>query len=49
MPVKEERADDEEINELARKIAADNRQKLAQALQYQQQQHTLNGPVALAR
>jgi len=47
MPVKEERADDAEINDLARKIAEANRQKLAQTQQLTQQ--TLNGPVALAR
>lgn len=47
MPVKEERADEAEINELARKISETNRQKLAQA----QSMHynPLNGPVALAR
>jgi hypothetical protein len=49
MPVKEEREDEAEINELARKISETNRQKLAQHHQYQQQQQTLNGPVALAR
>ena len=47
MPVKEERDDEEEINELARKIAETNRQKLVQAQLYQHAQ--LNGPVALAR
>jgi len=47
MPVKEERADDAEINDLARKIAEANRQKLAQTQQLTQQ--ALNGPVALAR
>eukprot|EP00092_Neocalanus_flemingeri_P046628 GFUD01052512.1.p1 GENE.GFUD01052512.1~~GFUD01052512.1.p1 ORF type:complete len:589 (+),score=160.31 GFUD01052512.1:151-1917(+) len=47
MPVKEERADDAEINDLARKIAEANRQKLAQSQQLTQQ--ALNGPVALAR
>jgi hypothetical protein len=47
MPVKEETADEAEINELARKIAESNRQKLAQT----QHMHynPLNGPVALAR
>jgi len=47
MPVKEERDDEEEINELARKIAETNRQKLVQAQLYQNAQ--LTGPVALAR
>ena len=47
MPVKEERDDEEEINELARKIAETNRQKLVQAPLYQHAQ--LTGPVALAR
>ena len=47
MPVKEERDDEEEINELARKIAETNRQKLVQAQLYQHAQ--LTGPVALAR
>ena len=49
MPVKEERADEAEINELAKKIAESNRQKLAQAQHYQYNAHSLNGPVALAR
>jgi len=48
MPVKEERADEAEINDLARKIAEVNKQKLAQA-QHLAQQQILNGPVALAR
>jgi len=47
MPVKEERADDAEINDLARKIAEANKQKLAQSQHLTQQ--VLNGPVALAR
>jgi len=47
MPVKEERADEAEINELARKISETNRQKLAQA--QSMQYNPLNGPVALAR
>ena len=47
MPVKEERDDEEEIKELARKIAETNRQKLVQAQLYQNAQ--LTGPVALAR
>ena len=47
MPVKEERDDEEEINELARKIAETNRQKLVQAQLYQHAQ--LTGPVALSR
>jgi len=47
MPVKEERADDAEINDLARKIAEANRQKLAQTQQLTQQ--VLNGPATLAR
>jgi len=47
MPVKEEREDEAEIIELARKIAEANRQKLVQAQIYQNAQ--LTGPVALAR
>jgi len=47
MPVKEERADEAEINDLAKKIAEANRQKVAQTQQLTQQ--FLNGPVALAR
>ena len=49
MPVKEERADDEEINELARKIAESNRAKLAQAQHLSAQHNPVSGPVALAR
>jgi len=49
MPVKEERDDDEEINELARKIAETNRQKLAQAQHLSSQYNPVSGPVALAR
>jgi len=47
MPVKEERADDAEINDLARKIAEANKQKIAQTQQLTQQ--VLNGPATLAR
>jgi len=47
MPVKEERADDAEINDLARKIAEANKQKLAQTQHLTQQ--VLNGPATLAR
>ena len=46
MPVKEERADDAEINDLARKIAEANRQKVAQS--QLQTQASLSGPVTLA-
>jgi len=49
MPVKEERADEAEINDLARKIAEVNKQKLAQSQHLAAQQQALNGPVALAR
>ena len=47
MPVKEERADDAEINDLARKIAEANRQKVAQS--QLQTQASQSGPVSLAR
>jgi len=47
MPVKEEGADDAEINDLARKIAEANRQKVAQS--QLQTQASLSGPVTLAR
>ena len=43
MPVKEERPDDAEINDLARKIAEANRQKVAQS--QLQTRASLSGPV----
>ena len=47
MPLKEERPDEAEINDLARKIAEANKQKVAQ---YQLlSQASLSGPVTLAR
>ena len=47
MPLKEERADEAEINDLARKIAEANKQKVAQ---YQLlSQASLSGPVTFAR
>lgn len=48
MPVKEERHDEAEINELARKIAETNRIKLAQSVAMQQSTQ-LNGSAVLAR
>ena len=47
MPVKEERSDEAEINELARKIAEANRQKVAQS--QLQAQACLSAPVTFAR
>ena len=47
MPFKEERADDAEINDLARKIAEANKQKVAQHQLLSQA--CLSGPVTLAR